>query len=632
MKKFYSFLCLISIFQLFYSIEVGGIKFAISEKMANDVLYHFYPDINKEITSMKLENIHVKRGINIEDISVGIPNFTLDKIKFKFTEKGININISGLKAWIKATVYINIVFKEDKDIYIDIHEFNLNANLCVKTQNSNNKKIPYVQFTEPPTHTIDLDVDLENTLWFVDEAVEPLIKSKLKDAIDKFITEKSNKFINETLEEKLKNITVMPIDASKGLFIDYSLVDIKLKNGYIEINSYAMLFNEYLSETKEIKKVPLTLVPSISSIDNPNQLFISQYSINSALYTYFKTSPLSLKININSDILELLLPSITSKFENKKTEVLLETTDPPTLDFQSKYIEAKIFGAIKIFVEGGKKPIFVCSILILSKVEILTQGLNVSGKLHELSIKVESIDENGASLTFLFENVNKLISLFLSALNKYISQDIKFSLPIFFKNINVEHKSQYLAINYELKKEIYYSSLNSYLNSIQKLLKSLYFKADSESYRNVAGPLNRLILDMFSEFFKDNYLIIQYDTITKIISRIPDCITDTTKRRNIFEELSRELSKLNNLVNIPNSGLDTLGEQINYFVEQSIGMSQIPDNARSSTLTNQLNEFLARVICLIEQTALGHHSLNKEYFIWYDFDFSKCYRIRDPRN
>ena len=632
MKKFYSLFCLISIFQLFYSIEVGGIKFAISEKMANDVLYHFYPDISKEIASMKLANIHVKRGINIEDISAGIPNFTLDKIKFKFTENGININISGLKAWIKATVYINIILKEDKDIYIDIHEFNLNANLCVKTQNSNNKKIPYVQFTEPPSHTIDLDVDLENILWFVDEAVEPLIKSKLKDAIDEFITEKSNKLINETLEEKLKNITVMPIDASKGLYIDYSLVDIKMKNGYIEVNSYAMLFNKNLPETMEIKKVPLTLVPSISSVDNPNQLFISQYSINSALYTYFKTSPLSLKININSDILELLLPSISSKFENKKTEVLLETTKPPTLDFQSKYIEAKIFGAIKIFVEGGKNPIFACSILILSKVEILTQDLNVSGKLHELSIQVESIDENGASLTFLFENVNKLISLFLSALNEYISQSIKFTLPRFFKNINVEHKSQYLAINYELKKEIYFSSLDSYLNTMQKLLKSLYFKTDSESYRNVAGPINRLILDMFNEFFRDNYLIIQYDIITKIISRIPDCITDETKRRNIFTELSRELSKLNTLVNIPNSGLDTLGGQISYFVEQSIGMAQAPENVRSSTLTTVLNEFLARIICLIEQTALGHHSLNKEYFIWYDFDFSKCYRIRDPRN
>ena len=259
-------------------------------------------------------------------------------------------------------------------------------------------------------------------------------------------------------------------------------------------------------------------------------------------------------------------------------------------------------------------------------------NINISGKLQDLTIKVESIDKNGESLTFLFENVNKLISIFLSALNEYISQKIKFTLPIFFKNVSVEHKNKYLAINYNLKKEIYYFSLNNYFNSMQKLLKNLYFKNDAESYRRVASPINRLILDMFSEFFRNNYLILQYDTITKIISRIPDCITDTTKRRNIFEELSRELSKLNNLVNIPNSGLDTLGEQINYFVEQSIGMSQVPDNARSSTLTNQLNEFLARVICLIEQTALGHHSLNKEYFIWYDFDFSKCYRIRDPRN
>ena len=259
-------------------------------------------------------------------------------------------------------------------------------------------------------------------------------------------------------------------------------------------------------------------------------------------------------------------------------------------------------------------------------------NINISGKLQDLTIKVESIDKNGESLTFLFENVNKLISIFLSALNEYISQKIKFTLPIFFKNVSVEHKNKYLAINYNLKKEIYYFSLNNYFNSMQKLLKNLYFKNDAESYRRVASPINRLILDMFSEFFRNNYLILQYDTITKIISRIPDSITDSNKRKKIFDELSKELLNLDKMINIPDSGISTLVIQISNFVEQSIGMSQNPANSQNLQLISVLNDFLARIICLIEQTALSHHSLNKDYFIWYDFDFSTCYRIRNPRN
>ena len=62
--KFIYLIAFISIFQLLNSVELGGIKFAVSEKMANDVLYHFYPDINQKIRSMELADIHVETGVN----------------------------------------------------------------------------------------------------------------------------------------------------------------------------------------------------------------------------------------------------------------------------------------------------------------------------------------------------------------------------------------------------------------------------------------------------------------------------------------------------------------------------------------------------------------------------------------
>ena len=76
---------------MLHSVELGGIKFAVTEKMAQQALDYFYSDINKEITKMQLEDIHVKKGIKIREI--GIPNFTKDKVKFTFKESGVNINI-----------------------------------------------------------------------------------------------------------------------------------------------------------------------------------------------------------------------------------------------------------------------------------------------------------------------------------------------------------------------------------------------------------------------------------------------------------------------------------------------------------------------------------------------------------
>ena len=81
--------------------------------------------------------------------------------------------------------------------------------------------------------------------------------------------------------------TEIPIDESNHLFLDFSLVEgLKTKNGYIEVNSYAFLYNDQETETKNKKNYALSIVPPITTIDNPNQVFISQYSINSALYTY----------------------------------------------------------------------------------------------------------------------------------------------------------------------------------------------------------------------------------------------------------------------------------------------------------------------------------------------------------
>ena len=76
MKVFY-FICILSIFQIFNPLELGGIKFAISEQMANDLLYHFFPSIRKQINTIPIENIHVERGVNVEDIVLSITKFDL---------------------------------------------------------------------------------------------------------------------------------------------------------------------------------------------------------------------------------------------------------------------------------------------------------------------------------------------------------------------------------------------------------------------------------------------------------------------------------------------------------------------------------------------------------------------------
>ena len=77
MKVFY-FICILSIFQIFNPLELGGIKFAISEQMANDLLYHFLPSINYRISKIPLGNIPVDSDVEVEDIVLSINNINLN--------------------------------------------------------------------------------------------------------------------------------------------------------------------------------------------------------------------------------------------------------------------------------------------------------------------------------------------------------------------------------------------------------------------------------------------------------------------------------------------------------------------------------------------------------------------------
>ena len=627
MKVFY-LICLLSIFQIFHPLELGGIKFALSEKMTHDLLYHFYPTINKEITSIALENIHVERGINVENLFLSIMDFNLDQIKIQFTEKFINLTISGLKARVTGTVYINkyIFVKTHKDIEVNINEFSMNAKLKVYSKkDENGKLVPYANFTETPTHTIDLDVDLENTLWLLDEALEPKIKRELKNAINKAFQDESQDLLNEAIE-KARNYTVVAIDESNGLYIDYSLVDVKMKKGYLEFNSFAFLYNINMPETMQTKRLPLTLLPPITSVDNPNQLFISEYSLNSALYTYFKTKPLSTKLDIDSSILETLFPTFGKELA-EKTEIFLETTDPPTLDLKLAYVKGDIYGKISLKVEGRNDLSIAATLHIETKIElIIKDNIYLSGRIYELEINVKKIEVGELHAKLLIEQINKLSPIVLLALNEYISKNVKFTLPVFFKSAEIDHKMTYLGINYSIKKEIYDTALNDTLTNVQNFFKKLYFNNNAQNYRTVIYQINQEIAKIFTTYFQDEEKTItkEYQPISEQSLQIADSITNVIEREKNIDLLGKKLTNFGTQFNIPDNPLSNLGNLLSQFMTKNMDSLNASPQVQSQQFTRDLNTKLASIICTIEQSVLNHHSLNKNYFVWNNFDFNKC--------
>ena len=535
---------LILSFNILFCLEETGIKFEVNEEVARAVLYHFYPDINNEIKDMKLEDIRIKKGINIRDIRVQVLNFTPDKVKFSFTESGISINISGISVNVFGNLIVSrYVLSNTFKIAKNIELVNFDANLKVTYRTINNSLYPNAEFIEAPK--VDIDFYLHFSLPFgLGDALERLVKDKIRDAINSFLERKSNSFLEDAINLIPMNIT---IDEYNGYAIDYSLVNpIRMKNGYLEVNSYALLYNERIKETQIKKKqdIPLSSVPDMIKINNQYQLYISQYSINSALYTFFKTEPLSLTLdsNIVTGLLSVVLPGIYQKYGNEKVIVIFKTRKEGQLELNENGAIGKIFGQMIVKIKGTNELIFQCDLDLLTEVEIIVKNLiSITGNIHSLNINVGKVYENKCSSQILIEkSINLITSFVIPLANGIIEKSIKFDLPVFFKEIIINHNKQYISISYKLKKELLTEQLNNTFNEILKHLEKVFLEEDNYKITQAIQEVYTTIGSFISDYFRNQKsLKTHIYSIANVFRHIAENINNQNKLKDDLSDLHK---------------------------------------------------------------------------------------------
>ena len=80
--------------------------------------------------------------------------------------------------------------------------------------------------------------------------------------------------------------------------------------------------------------------------------------------------------------------------------------------------------------------------------------------------------------------------------------------------------------------------------------------------------------------------------------------------------------------------LSSSASQIPLFIEQTVGMSNIPPEGMKiseNQLKSVLQEFVARIVCPIEGTLLNHINHDDMYFVMEKYDYGECFRKRNPR-
>ena len=637
--KLFFLISLIFAFQLLYGIEQTGIKFEVNEEMANAVLLHFYRDISSAISKMAIDDIHIATGVNIRDIEVGIKNFTPDKVKFTFRESGINIKISELKAYIYARAYIsNLIIPFTKEATADINSFSLDATIRVTSKYVNGKLVPYAEFVGTPKHDIDLDVNINGFLFLLNGVIEDYAEDKIKDAINDFIQNRSNDFLKKALE---KIPIEMCIDESKGYCLDYSLVNpIKMRNGYLEVNSYALLYNKYKPKTQKKDRIPLSYIPNISKVGKKYQLYISEYSINAALFTLFSTEYMHFILHSNDFtlsplLLELMVPGLNEKAE--KFLLDFEITKESSLEFNENDISTKIYGLMIIRNQNNGEILFQANLELSTSVSIIVKGeKTITGKVNSLAIKVGAIPINKYSSEVLIEqNINSIIPLVLPFINNYIADKIKFTLPLFFKNIDIQHKTDYLTVNYELKKEVFNTYYGS--SSVLSSLENIFLVKDSYSIKNCLSSISTGIKNYIQKFFAGNTNVInQASKVTNALLKIVDNTSNEQKISTALSEFEKELKGMNNYLKYKSVDFSSLMSAISMFAKQNANMANnIPPEGIKTTgaqLKRQLREWAVYIACRVDEVLIKLLNTETDFFIFKEFDYYTCINSYRPKN
>ena len=448
--KLYSALILLCIFQF---IILDGARVTINEKFIDAILNHFKTEI-----TLLAKGIRLPDQDQINNLEFIIPNFNLNKIKISFTNGGlINIQINNLQPRLDGTIHSKLLFiKVKHNFVITLRNFQFSANFNVTSKYDKGVLVPDIQFAGDPNIDFSFNLDmsgflggllgkmLQLTANFGKTFIMPTIKSQMKDILEKIMLK-------------------LPREISIGKYnLDITLSrPIQLRNKFLEITSKARLYDPSIPLTKS-QSFRQVYFPNITTLENQLQIYISEYSINAAIYTLLMSHNKELKSTVSPSSIESFLPGFKKKYINLSPQIFFTGYPKASIEITEQSLNVNLGGIFLIKVPGQSSPIFNSTLNLSLKVEAyIANGQRVSARIRDLNAKVSevTINEVCQSNTTLIENgLSNIKMTLIDLLNGFIKNYMEIPFPTFlgikFTELTLQHKNHYLQINFNLVRGI----------------------------------------------------------------------------------------------------------------------------------------------------------------------------------
>jgi len=465
-------------------ISGTGIKLTIKEDLIESLKSKFLPEILTKLSNYTIEDQKFILNLKITKLNLAFKNIVIalntttitdENFQVTFTDPNkISLEISGIKGSISFEEFFDLGFlKEQSKVNADIYSFEIKIDLTldqIASKQAKGKMLPLITLQNISVNS-DFNYNLQGN-WLVrignNKLIKGLVKKIIKSQINKMLSGSLKKKINESISITIANFPVSAIIDGKTLALDYEIISSpKIQNGkFFSLNSKALLFNTEIPQTLNPPFNLTADIPDFSDSGKSLELLISDYTVNSALYTLWLSG--FLKINIDNSILppefpvklnttglDILFNGVSAKYgADKPIEISVAMVENPVIKFSQENIDFNVNFECKVYVfinetEKEQAYRFKFTLDASTKLAVSENGhanVNVNYALLKNSLMIETTVEE----TYI-ENIENWINFAsnvgLSYVNKNYLNELKIDIPV-FKGVDLNNSTVVVKDNY----------------------------------------------------------------------------------------------------------------------------------------------------------------------------------------
>ena len=447
--KLYLIIITICLFYNGFCIEENtpaGVKFILNEKLINLMLSSFYGDIQNNInTKIPLPDIG-----NNQKSELFISGLTKDKIKFEFMEKGdLNLTFTNLNVYYTGfNIFYNSKFNDSL------------GNLCLQQKviinsvaNESGIYLPKFEFNEEPKLNLTFNEKYGDGKFANKEMNDLLMNQYFNKYIINIVNETLN-FISDKIPKEV------PLSSDSWVYVDLNMIGpIEPRNKSIQITSYGFLYNKDWIASHNLSRYSLSNIPSIKN--DSHQLYISAYSMSSAIYSLLTIHKKSIVFNPNYFKMQYMFPRILEKFKNCIFYIIFNGSMDFKVELMEGYMNVIIPGTFEVKASGDDIiSLFKSQVELTLNAElfIISYNHHISANVNDLSLKTIKIETNIINNDTYNESVfqiglSQIKEKFIEEINKFIKSYLFMTriniMNIELKNIKFEHKKDYIIMNFD---------------------------------------------------------------------------------------------------------------------------------------------------------------------------------------